>query len=208
LRCWQTLTNAAGYLATATLLVASQLSAEPFIRDEIIADPSPDKFSVCLDHSCYTVITQAISEQSWLSVNSPLKIPAASAAKERLAIATAVARMEIIVGKQTGTDADRGGNWSGFGRAGQMDCIDESTNSTTYLRMLEKQGYLHHHRVADRATRFGIFVGAPHTTAVIQENNSETLYAVDSWFFDNGESPVIVKLSEWRAGWRPGKEAQ
>ena len=116
--------------------------------------------------------------------------------------------MELIVGKQTGTDADRGGNWSGFGRAGQMDCIDESTNSTTYLRMLEKEGYLNHHRVVDRATRYGIFVGAPHTTAVIQENSSQTLYAVDSWFFDNGELPVIVKLSEWRTGWRPGKQQE
>ena len=190
------------------LLAASQLSAEPFIRDDIIADPSPDKFSVCLDHSCYTVITQAISQQAWLSVNSPLKIPAGSADKERLAIATVLARMEIIVGKQIGTDTDRGGNWAGFGHTGQMDCIDESTNSTTYLRMLEKEGYLNHHRVVDRATRFGIFAGAPHTTAVIQENDSQIRYAVDSWFFDNGESPVIVKLSEWRSGWRPGEQPE
>jgi len=203
------LTNAACFLAAAAaLLAASQLSAEPFIRAEIITNPSPDKFSVCLDHSCYTVMTQAISEQSWSSVNDPLKIPAESAAQERLAIAKALARMEIIVGKQTGTDADQGGNWPGFGHAGQMDCIDESTNSTTYLRMLEKEGYLNHHRVVGRATRFGIFVGAPHTTAVIQENDSQTRYAVDSWFFDNGESPVVVKLSEWRAGWRPGKEPE
>ena len=86
--------------------------------------------------------------------------------------------------------------------------VVENCSAETYLRMLEKQGYLHHHRVAERATRFGIFVGAPHTTAVIQENNSQTLYAVDSWFFDNGESPVIVKLTEWKAGWRPGKKPQ
>jgi hypothetical protein len=116
--------------------------------------------------------------------------------------------MEIIVGKQTGTDADRGGNWSGFGHTGQMDCIDESTNSMTYLRMLAKEGYLNHHSVLARATRFGFFAGAPHTTAVIQENDSKTRYAVDSWFYDNGELPAIITLSEWRAGWRPGKEAE
>ena len=202
------MTNAAGFLVTATLLAAAQLSADNFIRDDIITDPSPDKFSVCLDHSCKTVVTQTLSEQAWLAVNNPLKSPAESVEKERLAIATAIARMEKIVGKQTGTDADRGGNWSGFGRAGQMDCIDESTNSTTYLRMLENEGYLQHHRVAESATRFGFFAGAPHTTAVIQENGSQTRYAVDSWFFDNGESPAIVKLPAWKAGWQPGKQPE
>jgi hypothetical protein len=64
---------------------------------------------------------------------------------------------------------------------------------------------LKHHTVLDRATRFGLFVGAPHTTAVIQETATGQRFAVDSWFFDNGQVPAIVDLHEWQSGWEPGE---
>jgi hypothetical protein len=86
-----------------------------------------------------------------------------------------------------------------------MDCIDESTNTTTYLRMLTNSGLLKHHTVMDRATRFGLFAGAPHTTAVISENGSDRDFAVDSWFLDNGQAPAIVRMQEWKSGWEPGE---
>ena len=35
------------------------------------------------------------------------------------------------------------------------------------MRSLERDGLLRYHRVAGRATRFGLFVGMPHSTAVI-----------------------------------------
>ncbi|MCK5479690.1 MAG: hypothetical protein KAJ06_01040 [Gammaproteobacteria bacterium] len=196
-------------LVVAILSGPAQLRAERFgdfdsDEQEIISSPTPDIFSVCFDHSCYSVETLSITGQEWTRVTSLLDTPRESAAKERHAIAAAIALMEEIVGQRTGTGQDLGRNLRGFWKIGQMDCIDESTNTTTYLYMLEQAGYLKWHKLVDRSTRFGIFAGMPHTTAVIEEINNHTRYAVDSWFFDNGTPPAIVKLSAWKKGWNPG----
>jgi hypothetical protein len=151
-------------------------------------------------------VTRSLTRQEWQRVTAFLLPAAHSAAEERHAIARSIAMMESLVGSKTGTGLDKGGNLAGFGQPGQMDCIDESTNATTYLRMLETEGLLRFHTVVDRSTRFGLFVGMPHTTAVIRETGTRRRYAVDSWFFDNGQPPAIVELSEWKSGWRPGKQ--
>jgi hypothetical protein len=88
----------------------------------------------------------------------------------------------------------------------QLDCVDESTNSTTYLRMMERDGLLRYHRVGSRAARArsgGFIIGWPHFTAVIEEIASGEKWAVDSWFRNNGEPPEVVPLSLWRTGWEP-----
>lgn len=190
-------------IAAILLMPALALHAEQFSRDDIITRPTVERFSVCLNHSCKTVVTQALSPEEWQRASAPLQPVAPTAAAERHAIGQALAIMEQIVGNHTGTREDKGGNLRGFGRPGQLDCIDESTNATTYLYLFASAGLLRHHTLESRSTRFGLFVGMPHTTAVIREVDSGRRYAVDSWFFDNGEPPAIVELSEWRAGWRP-----
>jgi hypothetical protein len=196
-------------LLIAMLFVPTQLQADSFSdydadNPEIISKPTPDVFSVCFNHSCQTVETHSITRQEWQRFVTPLETPNESAEKERDAVARAIAIMEQIVGPKTGTGQDLGENLRGLLKTGQMDCIDESTNTTTYLYMLEQAGYLKWHTLADRSTRFGIFAGMPHTTAVIEDNTTHTRYAVDSWFFDNGKPPAIIKLSAWKKGWDPG----
>jgi len=185
-------------------LPAARSSYDDADTQEIISKPVPAAFSVCFDHSCHTVETLSITRQEWKQVTAPLETPGESAEKERRAIAAAIAIMEEIVGQRTGTYRDLGKNLRGFGKPGQMDCIDESTNTNTYLYMLEQAGYLKWHKLHERSTRFGIRAGMPHTTAVIEEISSHTRYAVDSWFFDNGKPPAIVELSVWKNGWDPG----
>ena len=158
---------------------------------------------MCHDHTCQKVITLSLSLSEWNEITLPLQPAPVTAGDERAAIASTVSNMEAVVGRRTGTHADKGGNLRGFWQSGQMDCIDESTNTTTYLTMLFENGLLQHHSVADRSTRFGFFAGAPHTTAVIRETASGQLFAVDSWFFDNGELPAIVEIQQWKAGWDP-----
>ena len=129
--------------------------------------------------------------------------PPLDAIQERERIAQAIALMEAMVGPLTGTEHDKGRNFQGVGIEGQMDCIDESTNTTTYLTMLFKDGLLKWHSVEDRATRGFFIFGWPHTTAVIREAGSGALFAVDSWFLDNGAEPFIVPLEMWTQGWEP-----
>lgn len=187
------------------LLLPGVPVANEFLGEDVITMPQPELFSVCYDHSCTTVVTDSLSVEEWRQVTAVLRQPYQTPAGEREAIATAIAGMEEVVGRHTGTSADAGGNLEGFGKSSQMDCIDESTNTNTYLVMFEREGLLRHHTVVSRSTRFGLFVGMPHTTAVIQDNVTQQRYAVDSWFQDNGQSPYIEKLEVWKAGGGPSE---
>jgi hypothetical protein len=85
---------------------------------------------------------------------------------------------------------------------GQLDCIDEATNTTVYLRMLAEANMLIFHQQASRTSRGGLF--SPHNTATIIEIESNTRYAVDSWFDNNGEPPAIIPLTLWKPDWKFG----
>jgi len=193
----------AGHLTLfVMLLMPAFLLADAFSKD-IIMTPEPELFSVCFDHSCTTVVTDSLTREEWRQATAPLQQAAATAPGERAAIARSIAILEEIVGQHNGTYRDKGRNLRGFGQPAQLDCIDESTNTNTYLHMLERDGRFKYHKVVERVTRFGLFVGMPHTTAVIQENESRTRYVVDSWFFDNGQPPYIEQLELWKSGGEP-----
>lgn len=187
-------------------LPCSLQAAAYFMPADKITEPTLERYSVCFDHSCASIVIDSLSQEEWGMATQPLRNPAATAAEERLAIARSIALFEDIVGRHTGTYRDMGRNLRGFGQPGQLDCIDESTNTTTYLRLLERGGLLRHHRVLDRSTRFGLFVGMPHTTAVIEETGTGERYAIDSWFADNGQPPYIARLELWKAGGEPGND--
>lgn len=67
-----------------------------------------------------------------------------------------------------------------------MDCVDQATNSTTYLRLFAGDGLLDWHTVGPILKRGHILWGIPHATAVIVESASGEAWAVDSWYLDNG----------------------
>jgi hypothetical protein len=121
-----------------------------------------------------------------------------SARHEREQIASAIASMEQIVARSLPTRNDVGGNFKAdMIETGQLDCIDESTNTTTYLSFFETKGWLKRHAVQDRVLRAPFLVD-DHWTAVIREKKTGQLYAVDSWFEDNGNPPLIQKLEDWQ----------
>ena len=177
--------------------------ADVFTNDSVITAPDQNQFSICFDHGCASVAAVSLSEQQWLWVSNFFISQAKTPEEERQRIAWAIALLEKIVGKLTGTDNDKGGDLEGLGQPGQMDCIDESTNSTTYLRILSQAGLLKWHEVEDRVTRGWFITGWPHTTAVIRDTQDNQRYAVDSWFLDNGEQPFVVPLEIWKSGWDP-----
>jgi hypothetical protein len=177
--------------------------ADFFERDDIIHDPVPGRFSVCHGHGCRNLDTVALSGAEWKEISFIFQQVINDPAVERDRIRQAIGMLETRVGKITGTAGDKGGNWAGFGLDGQMDCIDESINTTTYLRMLAGQGLITQHTVEGRETRGWFIFGWPHTTAVIRERASGQLWVVDSWFLDNGEPPFILPLTVWKQGWQP-----
>ena len=166
-------------------------------------DTAEERIEVCFQHACArqaavdleAALLESIARQFTESTN---------AVQERAAISSSVAALEQVVGRDTGTDRDLGGTFAGAFRPGQMDCIDESTNTTRYLQLFAEHGWLRWHSVGRPATRLPLPVGWwPHTTAVIRERASGDEFAVDSWFEPNGRPPHIVDLPRWRRGWKP-----
>lgn len=174
-----------------------------YAADSVVAIHSVS-FSVCHQQGCAEQTAMRLTPTEAKSILQGFVIPPATPAQERSSIALAISRFEQIIGPRTGTDRDLGGTFPGAFRARQMDCIDESTNTTTYLQLLDNAGLLHWHTILKPVTRLPIPRGWwPHTSAAIREDTTGTKYAVDSWFDANGSVPHIVELTLWRRGWKP-----
>lgn len=83
--------------------------------------------------------------------------------------------------------------------------VSSQINTTTYLYMMQQDGLLQWHRLRDPLTRGFFFFGWPRTTAVIEARGDHSLWAVDSWFYDNGLIPEILPLEQWKEGWSPAR---
>jgi hypothetical protein len=160
---------------------------------------------VCFHHGCESVKRIRLEGAAWEQLAQYFEPAAGDAAAEREQIRLAIARMEQIAGELAGTAHDRAGDLASFGTLEpQMDCIDESSNTTTYLTLFEQAGLLRWHSVEPRATRGYLFYGGwPHYTAMIRDNQTGEQWVVDSWFRDNGELPDVVDLPTWKDGWKP-----
>lgn len=122
--------------------------------------------------------------------------------EERRAIAYVIAWAEVYAGKVTGTSADRPGmEFAGSGDPTQQDCVDEATNTTSYMLMLERAGLLKHHTVGRPFSKGNVLVGGisqwPHWAAVLWEKETNTKWAVDSWIYENGVNPAVIEADKW-----------
>ncbi|MBE9527084.1 MAG: hypothetical protein IME94_08945 [Proteobacteria bacterium] len=189
------------------LLISSPINADIFLREDITTTPDINHFSMCHAQGCKEVEQLSLSKTEWQQIAQYFNPPAESADAERIKIAHAIAKFEQIVGIKTDTTHDKAGLFEHMGSYGQLDCIDESTNTTTYLHILQKQSLLKWHEPMDHVTRGFFIFGWPHSSAAMKEINTpqKNEYAVDSWFEDNGKPPHIILLSTWRSGWEPEK---
>jgi hypothetical protein len=124
-----------------------------------------------------------------------------TAEEERRAIAYAIGWMETRVGEKIGTKDDRPGmEFSGHTDPTQQDCVDEATNTTSYLLVLQHNKLLRHHTVGTPFAKENLLRGVagwPHWTAVVREIVNGQRWAVDSWIYANGENPAIVEAERW-----------
>jgi hypothetical protein len=165
---------------------------------------TPEHFIVCHGYGCRLKALVELSSQEWLAVKTPLQQTATSPAQERIKIAQSIALIEQITGQKTGTDKDVGGATIIGQGIYQMDCIDETINTSKYLNFLKNDGLIRLHDIATPARRGAFVDGAwPHNTAVIKERESGKRFAIDSWFADNGDVPNVIPLEIWLDGWTP-----
>lgn len=178
--------------ALAALAVAMPVHAETRVE-------------VCFNYGCINKSTARFSAAELETVRAVLA-RARNPAEERTAIAAAVGMLYAAAGRQTPIHADRAGNLLDEGEHGRMDCIDHTTTTTAFLNLLARRGWMRHHVVDESAKRSSSIV-FEHLSAVIAQKNTaagaESRYAVDSWFVDNGQPAVVLRLDEWMSGGGP-----
>jgi len=190
-------------LISAVLLSACESHEEHRVAKLVEANPTPAKFSVCHGNSCRLRSPISLSAAEWAQVRAVFDPAPVDAREERQRIARATGLLEILVGRQAGTLDDAPGMGVHWNPDGQLDCIDEATNSTEYLRMMAADGLIRFHEIGLPANRFVITAWGPSNTATINERATGKVFAVDSYFRANGQPSDILPLDVWMAGWVP-----
>lgn len=192
------------YLIFTLLLIgcAGPSSPELTYTKNNIPYPALESFPHCRSYGCKKIDIVSLSEDEQSHIHTLFQTND-TPEQERDNIRNTIAYLETTIGAKTGTSVDVGGTYVQLGHM-QQDCIDESTNTTTYLLLLEQMDLLKFHDVNALTSRPPLFSGwlGPHRSAVIHDKTTHTKYVVDSWFFDNGVPPKIMKLDHWKWRWQ------
>jgi hypothetical protein len=160
---------------------------------------------LCYNYGCNARVEVRFSGQDLKRIQAAFE-GVTGPVDERKAIAAAMALLYASAAAQSPIWRDRGGNIDDAEVDGRMDCIDHSTNTTEWLKLLDERGWLKHHRVGERVRR-GRWLIFEHWSARIVEADTRAEFAVDTWFLDPGEPAVIYPLREWLDGaYPPGRE--
>ena len=174
-----------------------------FAAQNGVAPREGNRISVCHGFGCHRKTAFGFSSSDLRRMAR--LIDNSSPAAERDGIRKMIAWAERRVAPTVGSADDAAGlDIANAGKRGQMDCIDEASNTTSYLMVAARNGLLRHHEVSRPVSR-GFFLDGryPHATAVIVDTDGAA-WAVDSWPQGNGEQPDLMPLAQWYAASRAG----
>jgi len=193
--------------ALALALTACIPPARLYLDQYGTATPTPGGFKVCHGYGCHYVTTVHLSPAEFASVRQIFAAAAPDAAAERREIADAVVAMQRLVGLRNGTFRHQSRATFNLGDPTQLDCIDETVDTVTFLRLFQGAGWLRWHDIGVPATRGTLLTRDFENTAVILERDTGAAFALDAQLADAGEPPPIVPMSLWRSGWCPATAA-
>ncbi len=177
-------------IALSVLLHAGPAAAQ-------VSATTPKTIQVCHGYGCAFRSRLVLSSADGARFRSIMSAGAASAAAERAALGRAVSYYEKRAGQATGYQ-DKPKTDIGNPERGQMDCVDEATNTRNLLVYLKERGMLRHHKVERNVSR-GFFLDKryPHFTALISDSSGKK-WVVDSWYKPMGGAPDIMPLEQWK----------
>lgn len=195
-------------LAVSACVHSSDNLSTTYLDRYARANPTPAAFTECHGFGCTEVSAVSLSPQQWRRVAAVFHPRAANARAERRQIARAVALMQRLVGAQTGTGVHQ---WThqnlmikpNFGDTTQLDCIDESVNTWTYMTMMERDHFFRFHRVAKLAYAGLPTDTNPRNTAVVQDKANGEYFAIDPSLVDFAVPPPVIPLKVWLGSWPP-----
>lgn len=165
--------------------------------DASAAGDSAVKISICHGFGCFFKSELNLGAADGKRFSRIMAAGASSPKAERAAVSKAVRYYEDRAAQVIGRRDQPKSNAKQYAKRGQMDCIDESTNTRSLLLYLERRGLLKHHTVNRNVTRgFLLDRRYPHSTAVLREKTGKK-WTVDSWYEPMGGPPDIMPLSDW-----------
>jgi hypothetical protein len=187
---------------------STHIVADPDVVALVDLDAVPTSYYVCHGYGCQEHSLIGLGKAEWQTVHSLFRRPAPNAIAERQRVASAIALFEQASGRKTGTESDSPKTPFSFFDKSQLDCVDESINTSTYLNMLQRFGMLRWHRPAVPVRRGNPLTFDIHFSGSLVELQSGERYVVDSWFFANGKKPAIIPVKIWQTGWHPDQAKQ
>jgi len=178
---------------------ASQAALNWF-KSQGYVGPTGTRIIACHGYGCSRRLVLSV-DGAWLSrASALLKAGSASPEAERRALAQVISAYTAYLAASIGGRPDVPGSPAGLsGVPGQMDCLDETANTTSLLLVLQEQGLLTYHEVEPPESR-GFFLDGryPHFTAIIADKRTGEEWAVDPWRRSPGQRPEILPLVQWR----------
>ncbi len=187
-------------LSAASSAMAFQPAPQSWFDRQGYVAPTGSRIIACHGYGCSRRTAISVDGGWFGRAGAILKAGRGSPAAERKALSEVIRIYTAYLAASFGGRPDAPRSPPGMsGVPGQMDCLDETANTTSVLLVLQERGLLAYHEVEYPESR-GFFLDGryPHFTAVIAEKGTGSEWVVDPWARAPGQSPDILPLSRWR----------
>jgi len=180
----------------------------PLPPEYVIGPDGAVTLRICFNWSCARRQTMTFTPHDMANIKGLIALCPGTSLHERLQrVRIGIWQMEVLAQKYQPLLAnDLAINDREAGVAGRLDCVDNASNTTTYLYIVRDIRELAGWTVSSPKIRSRFDLTAVHWTAVIIDTESGRPWSVDSWFRPNGHLPMVMPLSNWsdgRKAWEP-----
>lgn len=182
--------------------------SSPLTPNYVIGADGSVTLRICFNWSCSSRQVMTFSPEDMALVKEQTALCPGNELYGRLQrLRIGIWQMETLARKYQPLLAnDRGINDAEYGIEGRTDCVDNATNTTTFLHILHDIQEIPGWSVSPPQIRNRLSLTQVHWTAVVIDASSGNTWSVDSWYRPNGHLPMVMPLPDWlheKLGWEP-----
>jgi hypothetical protein len=190
---------------------ALESTARPLPPEYRIHEDGSVVLRLCFNWSCATRQRVTFTASEMTQVATQMALCPNDVLHDRLQrMRVGIWQMEELAQKRQPLLAnDQGVNHQDQETAGRMDCIDNASNTTTYLKVLHDLNLLPGWSIAKPQVRDRFWFSVHWSAAVVDAQTNDPApspWVVDSWFRRNGNLPFVMPLADWESGRVPWEQ--